>query len=810
MVFRCFGRSSASFYVLCCLFCSFIVSFSLSVFTHAQSLESPYSKELERELEKESEKALEEMIVSAQKREQSISQVPLSLAVIDGDSLVLDGAKHIAAISQKIPNMTFDDRVTLAGSSAASSIYIRGIGQSDFLSTTDPGVGVYVDGVYLSRSMGSLLDVVNIDRIEVLRGPQGTLYGRNTVGGAINVVTQKPEADTAARMRMTIGADQRQEIVLTGNGQLSEGLNIRAHLGAFTRDGYVRRLPSLNANGDRFDGDYLGDEDSWVAQLSFDYHPSKNVSIFFSADATHTDDSAGAATLVGTFELCPNGVEAAFCDANTPNGGVPGQVFFFNNIAPITAYAGGVVGESHYGDEWIAYEGGDDNARDFSDETLVSYGTGEALSLLDVWGGQVTFNWGLPFANFKSITAYRTFDSYFSRDADHSPYTIYHTSAEVNQRQFSEELQLSGDSLNERLTWLIGLYYLQENVQDDSTLDLASLTIQSGGDNIEHQSLAAFFHGDVLLAPKWSLILGGRVTNEVKQYTPTQYLIFSHPALVPPQPPSGAVIVPSNVNKTEFSNTSYRLGFQYDAMPSTLLYGSLATGFKSGGFVQRNQVAKDELRLFKPEHSTTIEFGLRSEFWMNRARFNAAVFNTDYRDIQVRVIEVAGFSPITANAAQARIDGLEWDLTVQLTKQFAVRSAMGFIDAHYTQIGDDLSDVSLASRFVNTPDFSSSLGFSYEASVMQGNMVSRLDWGYTSDVYNDAENTALLKQKANHQMNTSLSYRPASKKWRTIAGVKNILDKKTIVSGNANRSLGSIVASYSRGRQWYITGEWEF
>ena len=730
---------------------------------------------------------LEEIVVTSQKREQSLTQVPISVMSISGDELILGGASNIAIAAEKVPNLTLDDGVTLSGSSAATSIYIRGIGQSDFLTTTDSAVGLYLDDVYISRSVGSLLDVVDVERVEVLRGPQGTLYGKNTIGGAIKVVTQKPQSDNYIRARVTTGSEQRREAVVTLNGVMSDRINASLTLGGFRQDGSVQRPLA---------SDSLGNKDSWLARFALDITASETISLYITGDVSHANESAAAAILVDTFILCPSNLDVPLCDSNAPEGSPPGQAFLFNNVPPITQRAGGVPGESRYDNQWIT------NSLDFS------YGTGEAVSELNTWGTQATLLWRLPFADLKSITAYRDLESYFTRDADHSPFTIYHTTADIAHSQFSQELQFSGESSSEQLNWLAGIYYLREDAEDDSKLYLASLDIQSGGTDIENASVAGFFNGSYEFNSDWALSLGGRYTREDKSYLPIQSIIFSHPSLVPPQPPTGTIIVPPEINEAEFSSSTYRLGLDYSFSEQILFYSSLASGFKSGGFVQRNQLPQSKLPRFKPETSTTLEFGFRALVWQDRMRMNAAVFHTEYDDIQVRVIEVAGFAPITANAAAAKISGLEWDITAALSDVLHVNAAVGLLNARYTQLDEGLSDITLDSKFVNAPEVSTSIGLQYKAFFGNSSINSRVDWVHRSDIYNDAENTELLKQKAADILNASLQYEMPGADWRIILGGRNLLDEEIIVSGNANRSLGSVVASYQRGRSWYLTVEW--
>jgi len=730
---------------------------------------------------------LEEVLVTAFKREQLAERVPVSLMVLDAADLQRGGAATIESISDKVPNLTIDNAVTLAGSSAATSIYIRGIGQSDFLATTDPGVGLYLDDVYISRSIGSLLRLADIEQVEVLRGPQGTLYGKNTIGGAIKLRSHRPEAEKSLLTQITVGSDNRIDSLLRASGGISDNTNASISLARFTQDGYVDRPAT---------GDQLGEVDSTVGRFSLLSDINREWEVFFSADATRNREMAGAATLVDTFELCPSGVAAPFCDGNSPEGAPPGQVFFFNNVSPVTERAGGVPGESRYDGRWVP-----------QDKDL-SFGTAEAISNLDIWGAQTSVRWQGESLEFRSITALRALDAYFTRDADHSPYQIYFTSADVQHRQFSQELQLSGHG--DDFNWLTGLYYLSESADDDSRLYLASLDIQSGGQEINSDSLAAFAQVEYAITQRWNIILGGRYTRDKKTYLPNQSIIFSHPALVPPQPPSGAVIVPADKSTADFSDPTFNLALQYLFSEQSMLYASYATGFKSGGFVQRNQVPKAALPQFKPETSHTVETGFRHFSPEKRLRMNAAIFHTEYEDIQVRVIEVAGFAPITANAAAAEISGLELDAEIDLGAQWHLNLAAGYLDARYTDIGQGLADIAVDSQFVNTPEWSGVLGLHHAATIGTTTLTTRVDWSYQSSVYNDAENTPALYQGAYQLTNFSMDWQPASERWGLEAGARNILDERYIVSGNANRSLGSTVASYNRGRELFLKLRWLF
>lgn len=331
------------------------------------------------------------IVVTAQKRNQDMQEVPISIYAISGDALESTGISDISAIDNLTPNITIDNAITGAGSSAVTSLYIRGIGQSDFLMSTDPGVGLYLDGAYILRSVGSLLDIVDIERIEVLRGPQGTLYGKNTIGGAVNVISKQPADEKQFSAKLTLGSDNNIDGIINTDIPLTDNLLSKFTIASFKQNGYVNR-PLAN--------DKLGDDDTFAARVSLLYRPSDPVEINLNLDYTRSREQGSAETLVDTFMLCPAAVSAPFCDANAPIGAPPGQAFLFNNIPAVNPTLL-TTDPDLYNNSWLA------------DDNYTSFGTGSHISNLDILGTNFTINWNLSDVKLKSITTYRTMDTFY-------------------------------------------------------------------------------------------------------------------------------------------------------------------------------------------------------------------------------------------------------------------------------------------------------------------------------------------------------------------------------------------------------------
>jgi len=726
------------------------------------------------------------IVITAQKREQNIQDVPLSIFTTSGDELDAIGISDISAIAHLTPNVTIDNAITGAGSSGVTSLFIRGVGQSDFLMSTDPGVGLYLDGAYILRSVGSLLDIVDIERVEVLRGPQGILYGKNTTGGAINVISKQPSDEEKFSAKLTLGTDNNIDTIISTNVPLSDNLYSKFTLASFNQDGYINRPLA---------GDKLGDDDSIAARIAFLYQPSKSISISLSTDYTRSREQGSAETLLNTYLLCPTNVLAPFCEANAPSGAPPGQSFLFNHIPAVNPSLL-TAAPDLYDNRWLP------------DDNYTSYGTGQHISDLDTLGSNLTIDWKLPAFDIKSITAYRTLESFYIRDADQSPLPIVSTFSDIEQSQFSQEIQISGHSDENNLTWLLGGYYMKEEAVDSSQPILATLIIQSGGDRIDTESKAIFVQTTYNLTDVLALTGGIRYTVDDKAYSPTQFIQWSHPALIPPQPPSGAIVVPANTNYLDFSKTTYKLGLDYHHSDKIMSYLSYSTGFKSGGFVQRNQAAKPWLPTFEPEEVSVIEAGFKSTLLDDHLLLNGSLFHSDYENIQVKVVELSGFAPITANAAEGEVTGMELEFKALVTNNLSIAGGLGYMDAKYTKVGANLADIKLNSKFTNTPQKSLNSSIIYDYESDWGLVTSRLDWSYQSEVYNNSENTPEFMQDPLHLLNASITYQQPETgafNWYVSLGIRNLTDEEYIVSGESSRSFGNITATFARKRQWYLS-----
>lgn len=406
---------------------------------------------------------LEDIVVTARKREETAQSIPLAISAFSGDSLTARGVQKIDGLAGFTPNMTFQNNPSFGGAGSSAAIYIRGIGQKEFLPTTEPGVGVYVDGVYVARSVGALLDLVDIERVEILRGPQGTLFGRNTIGGAISITSRKPSDEPSGNVQVTTGRYSRIDVKAVANLPLSETLFSKVSVASFNRDGYVRHLS---------DGRSLGDVDTLTGRLDLRWVASDNIEVNVAVEGTRERSNGPALVLAdvtyqsavfnpNNLPLLPPGSPA------TPGSYVLNPPFDapVDNFTLLHNYFAALLGGQPCL-SFAPYSPQSDAAACFSDRFITGRtsdaGTGPQFSKNDLWGAQMVIDWDLGAAQIKSITAYREVDGSYARDGDHSPFTILHLADVLKQNQFSQELQLLGATDDNSFKYVLGLYYFNE------------------------------------------------------------------------------------------------------------------------------------------------------------------------------------------------------------------------------------------------------------------------------------------------------------------------------------------------------------
>ena len=708
--------------------------------------------------------ALEEVIVTAQKRAQNLQDIPIAVSAFSTADIERRNVSNIAQLADFTPNVIFDTTTSISGLSSGAAVFIRGIGQIDFGLTTDPGVGTYVDGVYMSRSVGGVLDTLDIERIEILRGPQGTLFGRNTMGGALNITSQRPGREFGGLAELTLGDYDRIDVRAAVDLPLGDTLGLRLAASSKQRDGYVDRL---------LVGDALGDENRQSFRASLLWTPSDRFEVYATADYAQIDEASAGSVLAGITQA-PNVIVYNLFDA--PGNHVPG----FGDGIP-------------YDERFITHD---------PDTT---YADGPTGTNLDIGGAALTLIWSLEPLEIKSITAYRTTSGEFFRDPDNSPLVITHTSnPDYDHEQLTQEFTFTGEA--GRLEYVAGIFYLTEEGTDNVFVPLApSLGFITNLADIDNDSAAVYGQATWHVTDQWRLTGGLRYTEDDKTFTPFQRILFGAAG---PAPGVSVPLIPDDTVDARFDQATGRLAVEFKQNDEALYYASFTQGFKSGGFNFRYVVPRDEALAFDPETVDSYELGFKWQGAEDRLRLNANVFFMDYEDIQVQVFEVGG-GPLTQNAGTAEIRGAELELMAVPTPPLNLSLALGYTDAEYTDLNPPTTDLAasltLDAWLPNTPEWTASASAEYTVPVPWGSLAFRIDYSHTDDLYNDAQNSPFLFQDAYDLWNTAIRYTSPAEAWEVSLFGTNLGDERYITSGDSNFGLGFHEANYNRPREFGVT-----
>ncbi|MGH6632514.1 MAG: TonB-dependent receptor, partial [Sphingopyxis sp.] len=608
---------------------------------------------------------------------------------------------------------------------ANPSISIRGIVDNDPILTADPAVGLYVDGVIVGRSAGALFDMMDLERVEILRGPQGTLYGRNTTGGAVNLISAKPSKDFGGKLQVGYGKfDERVVKALIDTGELGDtGLALKLGYYHSQRDGTVDNL--LEPSDKRDPG--ARNTDAVRAAVRFDKGTGFTVDYVF--DSSDRNGRANA------FQL----------------RAVRQDILDYLNASPALGGTAPQVSQDRLSQVRLDNDG---NAHD------------------KVQGHSLTINWEIGDATLRSITGYRKWDNVNdSSDIDGNgglvgflvnpailvppnafipegigPIDLFHTSNERHQKQFSQEFNLIG-SIGDEFDYVLGAYYFRERATEDNpqgfTLVLPSpvpisiapgVNLNSFGVNLgtllsyRHisKSMAAFSQiswKPAALDSRLTITGGLRYTEDRK------HLIQSAP--MPPAPRD---------LMRKFSRLNWLANISYDWSDDIMTYVRASTGYKAGGF---NARAADN-NGFDPEDLTSYEVGFKSELFDRRVRLNIAAFHAIYDDLQVQQLlaGTGGAASTTVNAAKATYTGIEAEILAQVADGFTIDASVGYTDRKFkkfmyvdpfTGIAADISDVA---KFQYSAATTANIGAQYETALGDfGNFIARADWSYRSKVY---------------------------------------------------------------------------
>ncbi|HEX5160134.1 MAG TPA: TonB-dependent receptor [Steroidobacteraceae bacterium] len=739
---------------------------SLAAVSHAQQAEA---------------QRLEEITVTARKVQENLQDTPIAVTAITGAALEDRQVFRTDTLDQLVPNLQFANNAPLAGNNASSAVFIRGIGQTDPTSTVDPGVGLYIDDVYIGNAVGGNMELRDIANVQVLRGPQGTLFGRNTIGGAVLLSTADPGDEFGGKVRAGFGEDNLIDGFIALDAPFSDSFKTRWSFGLRKQDGYVTRP----------DGTDLGDSNTFTGMTKWVWTPSDSVRAALAIDYTEADENGSPLVFAAINEA------ATFPRVSSQEAGCPGVVFPASGPVPML----------------------DDPrcANDFQGAgPYANNGSVPLLSELRNYGASLNLSFDLSDSfTLKSITAYRKLDWQGIRDADNTPLTILHTYYDVTGDQLSEELQLTYQS--DRTVGVFGLYYFEQTSDDIVTVELNPPPpgIQRDSDNnkVDNQSWAAFTQWTFKFSDMFAATIGGRYTEDKKDAFPDQF-DFATPTVK--QVPA---IWYSDTFSSFTPSASLQLNWNEDAMS----YLSYSEGFKGGGWNSHfNAVLTPEqqaaLHPFAPEEAQTIELGTKLDLADNTLRLNLAIFSSDYTDMQLtyRGPAPAGVAPFVTNAGETSIDGAEVELTWLPLPDLNIEASLGYLDATIDSL-DNIPFAVLPPGLVEgnalpyAPELQGHFGIAYTAHAGGWEIVPRVDVSYQDETFFDATDTVEIAQ-VDPVTTVNVQVQLRSEKWRFIAGLNNATDELYPIAGNSSLTTGSGYAeiAYARPQEWFLTVEYDF
>jgi len=716
--------------------------------------------------------AEDEIIVTARRRDERLIDVPVAVSAFGQRDLERLQAVDLSGLQGVAPNVNI---VQGRGSATSANIFIRGIGQPDALQTFDPAVGVYVDGVYLSRIQGALLGLGDVERIEVLRGPQGTLYGKNTIGGAISIVSRKPDFNTVKAEASALYGSYNQILL---NGYVSAPLV--ADKLALSVAGQFDKRDGLVSNPRT--GREYNDRNSLTGRAILRAKPTEALEISLSGDYTRQRNALtlGYATAPLTrtdFVLAPS------------------------VLVPANPYG------------------------DYDFQASTSF-TGDEGQRLDHWGVSMTANLEVSDAiTLVSITAYRKLRPDLFIDIDATEAELGDVFVGINQEQFSQELQIKWET--SKFRGVVGLFYLDETVesrQEAYADDLfgffgAPLTFtRLIDDRQKTRSYAAFGQATYDFTEQFSVTAGLRYTREDRDYDRFTTTISNSPFLngLAFSFPGSLPAPLNNDTRASFGAWTPTVTLSYKPTPDTLLYASASRGFKSGGFNGRANGLGDLTQVvngvptlvtrFRPETVWTYEGGAKGSFLDGRVRLSANGFYSDYNDFQARVGGGAVAVFPVLNAGKLRIWGAELEAAVRPTDNWNVRTSLGYLNATYVEFNDGRRPPTFScnptgNAITCEPAFAPPITFTVATDYRlplgaAGSLTFGGDARFVDGHYLSVDNRPNLREPGYWLANAYVQFDASGGAWYLRGGVKNVTDNRYRTDGQEFSSVGNIQTVY--------------
>ncbi|WP_317930423.1 TonB-dependent receptor [Halioxenophilus sp. WMMB6] len=723
---------------------------------------------------------IEEVVVTAQKRSQDLQDVPIAVTAMNADMLKDAGISNVTGIAARTPGFSMGEF-----NPAQPQLYIRGIGSNgDGAASGEQSVAMFIDGVYVNRSAGTGLELFDIQSIEVLRGPQGTLWGKNAIAGAINVTTRKPSDQFEAAAEFTLGNLGVSNLRSMIAGPLTDKLNGKLSLNTKQRDPYVQSVVDSSIE--------TGDVDSQGARAQLNYLASDNLEFLFTANYG-TDERGG---------------NASISDATV---GITGQ-------ALTQAIAEGYP-EADFYENYQSYRG-------YSD--------------MENSGASLKVDWQQELYTLSSLTAYTSNKAKFAQAGMAvAPEIFYNYGSfsvsalgpfagvsivnpvDETSEMFSQELRLAGELNN--VTWQAGAYYAEEDTDrtEGNVLDAPAFLIGTLGDPLlalayspsvdqarqqnTTTTYALFTEATYSVSDALDLTLGLRYTQETKDYSNSGSMRSLND-------PSLPVLTSEYQAKETWDAPTYRLVANYRFNNDVMTYASVATGFKSGGFGISTPLSPALGEPFNEEQALNYELGFKSTLLDSKLRLNAALFRTEYKDLQILqqfLCEECTIAPlITKNAGEALSQGVELELTYLLTDHFTASANYSYLEAEFVDLEGTLANDE-GNKLRNAPRNTYNAVLAYDTDLSFGGFLkARLEYIHKEKAYQDTVNNEYAAIPEYRLFNGRLAYTSANENWEVALFGNNLMNEEYYLH---NFSLPPFGAVHVPGlpRNYGVTVTWK-
>ena len=630
--------------------------------------------------------AFEKIEVTARKRTESLFESPTAITSIGANLIDKANMGNLEDIGKYVPNLNITRYGV--GNAAHASVFIRGIGLQDHIITTDPGVGVYLDGVYLGRQMGSNLSLPNVERVEVLRGPQGTLYGRNTLGGAVNVITKQPGDEGILTTTAKVGSRGRVAGDIYFNNALTNDLSMSASASYKQRNGVGTAVNLANPEKE------IGEEQEFSGRIALKYEATSDLAFTFSLDGVDNESGQSPYTIELTGPLDPN---------NADLGDFP---LLTEDLIPSNPDD---LGTTVAGIESTSYSG---------------------------WGTSFKADWAIDNTyTAKFISSYRTSEYEGGLDDDASPLNLSEFPEVGGADQYSFEVQLNATF--DKMDFVSGLYFFNEdgftrsedfvfspfNTPDGVLND--GVTPSFGGFgffeiNQETNSYAAYINGSYDLTDDLTIGGGLRYSEDKKDAN----------AIFPTFPERKDI-------SADFDAVTWDINASYQLSNNMNVYGQVQKGYQTGGFPPRPFGGPDQFVSFDETKAVNYEIGLKGQVHENVSMM-LAMFVTDYTDLALPFSDPTaggGFVTIVENAGQSKAQGIELETTIAITDDFTIRSAVGYLDSEITEVAEGVQGIGKGDSPALTPRWTVMVAPSYFVDLSNGGTVAlNANYSYRSEM----------------------------------------------------------------------------